>query len=46
MGKIYPPVPEGYQLLFRPWRTDPKTGEKVWAKWFGKRAFPILVPIN
>jgi len=35
----------GYKLIFRPWITT-KDGKKIWAKWFGKRAFPIWVKIE
>lgn len=38
-------VPDGYQLVFRPWRTDPKTGERIYASRYGLRAFPIVIPI-
>lgn len=42
-SRIY--VPEGFKLIFRPWRTDKKSGRRIWARWFGLRAFPMLVPI-
>jgi hypothetical protein len=32
-----------YVLIFRAWRTNPRTGEKEWAKDFGKKAWPILI---
>ncbi|MDD4592032.1 MAG: hypothetical protein PHG06_16660 [Parabacteroides sp.] len=31
------------RVIFRAWRIDPKTGEKLWAKDFGFKAWPILV---
>lgn len=33
---------KGY-LIFRAWITNPKTGEKIYAKDKGKKAFPIWV---
>ncbi len=36
--------PPGYRYVFRPWRTCPKSGNKLYAKAFGLRAWPILVP--
>jgi hypothetical protein len=41
--KTYPPPPPGYHIEFVAWITNPKTGERIYAKTFGKRAFPILV---
>jgi hypothetical protein len=44
MGKhTFPPVPPGKRLIFRPWKTDPQTGERIYASQFGKRAFAIIV---
>jgi hypothetical protein len=40
-GKIH--VPPGYRLIFRAWYTD-KDGNRVYAKQFGKRAWPLVVP--
>lgn len=37
-------VPPGYVLKFSPYRTD-KSGHRIYAKWFGFKAFPMLVPI-
>lgn len=36
---------EKYQTwgIFRPWRRDPKTQEKIWAKRYGYRAWFIPV---
>ena len=42
MSKI--DVPEGYTLIFRATRTDPKTGRVQHARHYGKKAWPILVP--
>lgn len=38
-------IPEGYQLVFRPWITL-KDGTRLFARQFGKRAFPLLVPVS
>lgn len=38
-----PPAPPGKRYIFRPWKTDPKTGERIHASRYGKRAWPILV---
>jgi hypothetical protein len=35
--------PPGKKLIFRPWRTDPNTGERIWAKWYGLKAFKMWV---
>jgi hypothetical protein len=40
-----PEAPPGYRYVFRPWRRCPITGQKLWARSYGKRAWPILVPI-
>lgn len=37
-------VPPGYKLVFRPWRTCPTTGQRIYAKMYGFRAWPILIP--
>lgn len=44
MTKRHTPPPTGYRYVFRPWRTCPQTGERLYAKAFGLRAWPILVP--
>lgn len=31
------------RFIFRPWIRHPKTGEKIWARQFGKKAFRIPV---
>ena len=31
-------------LIFRASKTDPRTGETIYAKDYGLRGFPILVP--
>ena len=36
-------VPKGYRLIFRAWITD-KNGNRVYARDYGKRGFPLLVP--
>jgi hypothetical protein len=37
-------VPPGFRLVFRPWRTCPLTGQRLYAKMYGFRAWPILIP--
>lgn len=37
-------VPPGQRLVFRPWRTCPTTGQRLYAKMYGFRAWPILIP--
>jgi hypothetical protein len=36
-------VPPGYELKFSAYRTD-KNGKRIYAKWFGLKAWPLLVP--
>jgi hypothetical protein len=36
------PIPEGYVLIFRPYR-DLKSGKRIFAKTYGFRAFPMVV---
>lgn len=43
--KLPLPIPEGYQLVFRPWITL-KNGKRLFASQFGKRAFPLVVPVG
>lgn len=43
--KLPLPIPEGYQLVFRPWITL-KNGTKLYARQIGKRAFPLVVPVS
>jgi hypothetical protein len=38
------PIPEGYKVVFRAFITL-KNGTVIYAKNYGKRAFPLLVPI-
>lgn len=38
-------VPAGYRLVFRAWYTD-RNGNRVYAKSFGLRAWPLLVPVG
>jgi hypothetical protein len=38
------PVPPGKRLVFRPWITK-KDGTRLYARQFGKRAFPILIDV-
>jgi len=35
--------PPGKKVIFRPWRICPKTGDKLWARAYGLRAWPIYV---
>ncbi len=44
MQRSHIEVPPGFKLIFRPWRICPKTGDKLYAKTFGFKAWPILVP--
>ena len=43
--KVKVTVPKGFKLIFRAWRTD-KDGNRVYAKNYGLRGFPLLVPIR
>jgi hypothetical protein len=43
--KLPLPIPEGYQLVFRPWITL-KNGSRLFAHQVGKRAFPLVVPVS
>lgn len=43
--KLPLPIPEGHKLVFRPWITL-KNGKKLFASQFGKRAFPLVVPVE
>lgn len=40
---VPPPPPPRKRYIYRPWRINPRTGEKIWAKAYGKRAWPIPV---
>jgi len=40
------PVEEGYEIVFRKWRTDPRTGKILYASNFGLKAWPIKVKIS
>jgi hypothetical protein len=44
MKACFPPPPPGYRYIFRPWRTDPRSGRILYARNHGLRAWPILVP--
>ena len=33
-------------VIFRAWKTHPKTGEKMYARDYGKRAWPIYIPVG
>jgi len=43
MKKPIPVPPKGYKYIFRPWRKCPKTGNILWAKKHGLKAWPLLV---
>jgi len=38
------PPPPGYRYVYRPWRRCKQTGRKLYARSYGLRAWPILVP--
>jgi hypothetical protein len=41
---VYDPTPPpGKKLIFRAWKTDPITGERLWARQYGLRAWPMWV---
>jgi hypothetical protein len=40
--KLPLPLPEGYELIFRPYR-DLKSGKRIYAKTYGFRAFPMVI---
>lgn len=42
--KPLPPPPPGYRYIYRAWRRDPATGALIFAKAFGLKAWPILIP--
>jgi len=44
-GKKKLPVPEGYKLVFTAYITL-KNGKRLYASTIGKKAFPLLIPIN
>jgi hypothetical protein len=44
MSKKKLTVPPGYTLKFSAYTTG-KNGQRIYAKWFGLKAFPLLVPI-
>jgi len=37
------PLPPGKKLIFRAWRIDPVTGERLYAKSYGYKAWPLVV---
>jgi hypothetical protein len=38
-------VPKGFRLIFRAWKRD-KDGNKLYAKDYGLRGWPLFVPVN
>ena len=45
MAKFCAP-PKGFRYHFVAWITDRRTGKRIYARWYGKKAFPILVRID
>lgn len=43
MGKSKSSKSKPSGVIFRPWRIAPKTGEKLWARDYGLKAWPIPV---
>jgi hypothetical protein len=43
--KTNPKVQGGYRVVLRAWYRD-KDGNKVWAKDFGKKAWPLKIPVG
>jgi hypothetical protein len=35
------PIPAGYEVIYRPWRIDPRTGRKIYPR--RSRVFRMLV---
>jgi hypothetical protein len=33
-------------VIFRAWVTNPKTGKRLYARDYGKRAWPIYIPVG
>lgn len=42
--RTLPPAPAGMKWVFRPWRHCPKTNKVLYARTFGFKAWPMLVP--
>lgn len=45
MAKLKIPVPKGFRLIFRAWKTD-KNGNRLYAKDYGLKGWPLLVPVG
>lgn len=45
MGTQKVPVPAGFRLIFRAWITG-KDGIRVYAKDYGLKGWPILIPVK
>lgn len=43
--RALPAPPPGYRYIFRPWRKCKQSGRMLYARAYGLRAWPILVPI-
>lgn len=46
MSKHVKPAPPGFKWIFRPYKRDPKTGDVMYARDYGLKAWPLLVPIK
>jgi hypothetical protein len=40
---VYDPLPPGKKVIFRVTRVDPKTGKLLDARWYGLKAWRIVV---
>jgi hypothetical protein len=38
-------VPEGFRVIYRAWKTD-KDGNRIYAREFGYKAWPIVIPLK
>ncbi|MBS0984060.1 hypothetical protein [Gluconobacter cerinus] len=43
--RALPAPPPGYRYIFRPWRKCKQSGRMLYARAYGLRAWPILVPV-
>jgi hypothetical protein len=44
-NEVKQPIPAGYRLIYRAWYTD-RDGYRVYAKDYGKRGWPLIVPVK
>lgn len=42
---VHEPLPPGKKMIFRPWRECPKTGKRIYASAYGKKAWPIIIDV-